>query len=310
MNYMKLPFKKEEFLGNVRSGNRRENNSPRNLSYFEVHSDNYTSQFSIELFRSIYKENPSSLKIKPIDNIFITYEIYNKKIKCMGQNGKATRITAENKRVEGKCMQEECNYCKNGKCSKVGRLYFKLAGIEDRGIWCYTTRSRGVDYIQKYLDFMKEKNINITEMYFLLSLNERNGQSGKVYVPDIKLFQETNKNVKTENKSNKENEHKQQKVQSAKQVSNSYRYVKGTMVNYEGNKIPELVFANNNGVEKALYLTKESKKDILKLRPGTIIAITKTTKNEQNNMIFLKDYNVLKAVTQQNNINKGEKKAV
>lgn len=28
---MKLPFKKEEFLGNVRSGNKRENNSPRNF---------------------------------------------------------------------------------------------------------------------------------------------------------------------------------------------------------------------------------------------------------------------------------------
>lgn len=96
---MKLPFKKEEFLGNIRSGNRRENNSPRNLNYFDVHSDNYTSEFSIELFKGIYKEKPRSIKIKPIDNIFITYEVYNKTMKCRGQNGKAIRILDKRKKT-------------------------------------------------------------------------------------------------------------------------------------------------------------------------------------------------------------------
>lgn len=300
---MKLPFKKDEFLGNIRSGKRKENKAPRNLSYFDVHTDNYTSEFSVELFKSVYKENTSTLKIKPIDNIFISYEIFNKDIKCFGQNGKAIRINKENKKVEGKCNEEECAYCKNGKCSKVGRLYFRVAGIEDKGIWCYTTRSRGIDFIQRYLDFMQEKGIDIRENYFLLSLNERNGQSGKVYVPDIKLVDETNKSFKNEN--NKNQVENKNKTNNKVDKSNYYKYVKGKMVSYLGNKIPELTFANKAGNERALYLSKDSKKDILKLRPGTVIEIKKI--NNKNNMIFLKDYNVLKAVTQQKNITENKK---
>ena len=199
---MKLPFKKEEFLGNIRSGNRRENNSPRNLSYFDVHQDNYTSEFSIELFNSVYKENPSELKIQPIDKMFVTYEIYNKQIKCRGQNGKAVRIENNGQKLEGECKEEECELCKNGKCTKVGRLYFRLAGIENKGIWCYSTRSRGIEYIEKYLNLMLEQKIDITKNYFMLTLNEKIGKSGKVYVPDIKLLKEDNKLAKQNNSNN------------------------------------------------------------------------------------------------------------
>lgn len=95
---MKLPFKKQEFLGNIRSGNRRENNAPRNLSYFDVHQDSYTSNYSIELFKELFKnENPTSLKIIPILYI-ITYDVYTKDIKCRGENGIATRIVGKRKK--------------------------------------------------------------------------------------------------------------------------------------------------------------------------------------------------------------------
>lgn len=300
---MKLPFKKEEFLGNIRSGKRRENNSPRNLNHFDVHLDNYTSEFSVELFKGIFKENPSTMKIIPVDNIFITYEIYNKDIKCRGQNGKAVRIVNKGKKQEGICKEEECEYCKKGSCSKVGRLYFKLAGIEERGIWCYATRSRGIEYIERYLNLMKEKGIDITKNYFLLSLNEKNGKSGKVYVPDIKLYKEENKPAKT-SKENKQ----QNKPQNKHKPKNYYQYIKGKMVEYEGNRIPELIF-KRDGIEKALYLTKESKKDILSLKPGTIISITKINK-DKNDTIFLKDYNVIKAIKKQEKLVENAKKAV
>ena len=97
---MKLPFKKEDFLGNVRSGNKRENNSPRNLSYFDVHLDNYTSEYSVALFKSVTQENPSQLEIMPIDNIIITNEIYTKNFKCKGYMGKATRIVGNEGKQE------------------------------------------------------------------------------------------------------------------------------------------------------------------------------------------------------------------
>ncbi len=298
---MKLPFKKEEFLGNIRSGNRRENNSPRNLNYFDVHLDNNTSEFSIELFKEVYKKNPTAMKIKPIDNIFITYEIYNKNVKCRGENGKALRILKNGEKQEGTCKEENCEYCKNGSCSKVGRLYFRLTGIEDRGIWCFTTKSRGIEYIERYLNLMKEKGIDITNSNFLLSLNEKNGKSGKVYVPDIKLIREENK-VTSQSESNK-----QQKEKVNNKSSNYYEYIKGKMVDYAGHRIPELTLAREGGKETPVYLTKESNKDILKLKPGTIISITKIMKGK-NNMIFLKDYNIIKAVNQQKNLIENAKK--
>ncbi len=297
---MKLPFKKEEFLGNIRSGNRRENNSPRNLSYFDVHLDNYTSEFSIELFNSIYNQNTSILKIKPINNIFITYEIYNKDIKCQGKNGKAVRIVNKGQKQEGICKEEECELCQKGKCSKVGRLYFRLSGIEERGIWCYSTRSRGIEYIEKYLNLMIEKGTDITKNYFELSLNEKNGKSGKVYVPDIKLIKEESREA-NKNSNKKEN-------QKNKSSDNCYKYIKGQMVEYDGQKIPKLIFVKRDGKEKEVYLTKESKREILKLKPGTVISITKI-KKDKNNTVFLEDYNVLKSVEQNKSI-ENSKKAV
>lgn len=185
-------------------------------------------------------------------------------------------------------------------CNRVGKLYFRLAGIEDRGVWCYATKSRGIEYIEKYLNLMKEKGINITENYFLLSLNEKNGQSGKVYVPDIKL-------IKEEKKQEQSNKSKEQKKASNSQSSNCYKYIRGKMIDYDGNKIPELFFAKDGEKEKALYLTKESNKAILKLKPGTTISITKINRNKDN-MFILKDYKIIKAVEQQNNLL--EKKAV
>ena len=64
---MSLPFSRDEFLGNIRSGNRRANNAPQNLSYFEVHGDSYTSEYSIELFENAFMEKPTSLRIKLVD---------------------------------------------------------------------------------------------------------------------------------------------------------------------------------------------------------------------------------------------------
>lgn len=200
------------------------------------------------------------------------------------------------------CVKKKIvNIVKNGSCSKVGRLYFRLTGIEDRGIWCFTTKSRGIEYIERYLNLMKEKGIDITKSNFLLSLNEKIGKSGKVYVPDIKLIREENK-ATSQSPSNK-----QQKEKEDNKSSNYYKYIKGKMIDYAGQRIPELTLAKEGGVETPVYLMKESKKDILKLKPGTIISITKIMK-DKNNMIFLKDYNIIKAVNQQQKLIENAKK--
>lgn len=294
---MKLPFKKEEFLGNIRSGKRRENNSPCNTAHFNVYHDSYTSEYAIELFESIYKEKTNNLKIVPIMNILVTNEIYSKEIKCRGETGKtATRITGKGQKIEGNCNPDECEYFKNEKCLKTGKLYFRLVGIEDKGIWCYSTKSSGIDYIEKYLNLMIEKGIDITKSEFLLTLNEKHGKSGKVYVPDIKLVREKEKSKPKQTQDLKGNSPIQPKTQTSnnKEIK-PYKYIEGKMVDYKSQRIPRLVFLNKEGKENVFFLTKESKKDILHIEYGSEIEILKVSLGKEKEM-FLMDYNIIKKI--------------
>lgn len=311
---MKLPFKKEDFLGNVRSGKKRENNSPCNTEYFNVYHDSYTSEYSIELFESVYKNKTNKLKIIPIMNIVVNNEIYSKEIKCRGEVGKiATRIVGKGQKIEGNCNPETCEYFKAGKCTRTGKLYFRIVGIENKGIWCYSTKSSGIDFIERYLNLMIEKGIDITKNEFLLTLNEKQGPSGKVYVPDIKLVKKDDKsNIQNKqnnaNNSNKENTNFQNQNKDDKKVQNQvpnipnqnkekvlYKYVEGKMIDYKSQRVPRLVFKNKQGVEKVFFLTKTSKKDILHLDFGSEIEIIKVLSNKEKEM-FLMDYNIIKKI--------------
>ena len=303
---MKLPFKKEEFLGNVRSGNKRENNSPRNLSYFDVHLDNYTSEYSVALFNSVTEDNPSQLEIMPIDNIIVTNEIYTKNFKCKGYLGKATRIVGNEGKQECACNEENCKYFQEGKCVKVGRIYFMLKGAEDKGIWCYSTKSRGIKYIENYLNLMIEKGIDITKSYFLLQLNAKTGKSGKVYVPDIKLIS-SNKNVTPKNtQSPPQNPSQNQNNKNQNSNKKLFQYIGGKMVEYQNKRIPQLILQNPQKEKKIVHMNQACKKDLLKLNKGTVIEITKLSK-DKNNTIFLTDYNVLRAVPRKENKEENKK---
>lgn len=296
---MKLPFKKEEFLGNIRSGKRRENNSPCNTEHFNVYHDSYTSEYAIELFESIYKEKTKILRIIPIMNIVITNEIYSKEIKCRGETGKnAMRITGKGEKIEGNCNPEECDYFKNGKCTRTGKLYFRLVGIENKGIWCYSTKSSGIDFIENYLNFQIEKGIDITKSEFLLTLNEKHGKSGKVYVPDIKLIKEKNmlnQHLKSKDNNNKENNAVNSNSPNQNKEKILYKYIDGKMVDYKAQRVPRLVFLNTQGKENVFFLTKASKKEILHLDYGSEIEILKVLSNKEKEM-FLMDYNIIKKI--------------
>lgn len=76
---------------------------------------------------------------------------------------------------------------------------------------------------------------------------------------------------------------------------NIYKYIEGKMVEYKSQRVPKLIFTNNQGKENIFFLTKASKNDILKLGAGTEIEIIKVLSNKDNEM-FLMDYNVIKKI--------------
>lgn len=307
---MKLPFKQEEFLGNIRSGKKKDNNSPCNIDHFNVHYDSYTSEYSIELFESLYKDKTDRLLIIPVTNMIITHEVYKKEGICKGVEGKtAIRSNAKGEKIEVKCDPDNCEFAIKGKrkCEKVGRIYFRLVGIEDKGVWCYRTGSKRMVPIQNYLNLMIEKGIDITKNEFLLTLNETPGSSGgKVYAPDIKIANKNNadnskvqpnvnkvkKEVPVENKTEQSKQQENTVNSNQTKVKNLYKYIEGKMVEYKSQKLPRVVFTDKDGKENIFFMTKTSKSDILNLGLGSEIEILKVSANKANDR-FLMDYKVI-----------------
>lgn len=309
---MKLPFKQEDFLGNIRSGKRRDNNSPCNIDHFNVHYDSYTSEYSMALFESVYKGKTDKLLIIPVTNMIINYEVFKKEGKCRGVEGKtAIRVDSKGKEIQVNCNPETCEFANSGKikCKKTGRIYFRLVGIEEKGVWCYTTGSKRMVHIQKYLDLMAENGIDITKNKFLLTLNETSGASGvKVYAPDIKIVNENDNKVQEKTNQEKqqkltENTQEQNKIQNPNNSNNSnqanaknlYKYMEGKMVDYKSQNLPRLVFTDKDGKENVFFMTKASKSDILNLGYGTEIEILKVSANKANDR-FLMDYNIINKI--------------
>ena len=72
------------------------------------------------------------------------------------------------------------------------------------------------------------------------------------------------------------------------------------MVEYQNKRIPQLILQNPQKEKKIVHMNQACKKDLLKLNKGTVIEITKLSK-DKNNTIFLTDYNVLRAVPRKEN---------
>lgn len=115
-------------------------------------------------------------------------------------------------------------------------------------------------------------------------------------MPDIKIIEESTPKSMNDKKDNNKDNLDRPKL---------YEYISGNWAEYNNQKIPMLIFKNENGKESPLYILKDANKEILHLAPGTVIGITKFKKNKEN-MIFLEDYKIVKAVEKK----KENKKAV
>lgn len=180
-------MKYAEILGNVRTGTKSEKDSPVQLNYFDVHQDNSTSMLAVEIFNEVFNK-PTELIIKPYGSkpLQILYERYSgKRVKCYGNDKEAMQVDDKGCRMKIAC-NSECKYRKEKICKRRARFYFKIKEIEEDGIWCYPMGSeRGIKNIEKYLNYMEKRNIDINNQWFRIFLQTKYGVSGKNYVPDI-----------------------------------------------------------------------------------------------------------------------------
>ena len=168
-----------EVIGNVRTGTRGEKDNPVKLAYFDVHTDNSTSELAVEIFNEKYKQ-PNSLVIKfinqqPMEVGFQRYE--GKKLKCYGNSKEAREMDDKGKRQTITCNPNECPYRQKKKCKMVGRLYFIIKKLEDEGVWCYPMGSeKGIRNIWRRIARANRIGKDLTNDWYELYLRPETAQ--------------------------------------------------------------------------------------------------------------------------------------
>lgn len=292
-----------EVIGNVRTGTRGEKDNPVKLAYFDVHTDNSTSELAVEIFNEKYKQ-PNSLIIRfvnqqPMEVGFQRYE--GKKLKCYGNCKEAREMDDKGKRQTIACNPNECPYRQKKKCKMVGRLYFIIKNLEDEGVWCYPMGSeKGIRNIWRRIARANRIGEDLTNDWYELYLRPEDAAIGKNYIPDIRKIESNNNeninkqgNTPKENSNiNKPNEQKQPK----KQNNNYLKIIKFEKTQYENKEVPKIICIDTSSKKHELILMPESKQDILKVSAESIILPLSISTRE--NMSILNDYNIVKVVSE------------
>lgn len=288
-------------IGNVRSGTRGEKDNPVKLAYFDVHTDNSTSELSVEIFNEKYHQ-PNKLKIQFASQnpMKIGYQMYEgKKLKCYGNGKEARELDDKGKRKTIQCSETDCIHRKNGKCKKVGRLYFVIDKLKDEGIWCYPMGSEeGIENVSRRIERANRLGIDLTNDWYELYLRAKDTIKGKNYIPDIKKIESTNReNIETHTNNLQNNKNEENNKKQTKQQNNNYLKIIGFQkVKFENKEVPKIICIDTSSKKQELILMPESKQDILKVKAESIILPLSISTRE--NYAILNDYTIVKAITE------------
>ena len=184
---------RERVIGNIKTGMKGENGLPKKLSYFHVEEDKGTSYDMVEIFKQLYPEKPTKLKIRftsenPFNFKFKRY--VNGKAVCIGNGTKAITVGKDaknnNTQIEIEC-NEECPHRQGGKCKLKGSLKFELEGINAGGVWNLST-SGGISLSNIASEIVKYKKagMSIVDVPFELTLTEQQSLAyGTYYSIDL-----------------------------------------------------------------------------------------------------------------------------
>ena len=184
---------RERVIGNIKIGMKGENGIPQKLSYFNVEEDKGTSYDMVEIFKQLYPNKPTKLKIR-----FTSENPYNFKFKryingkavCIGNGTKAITVGKDSKnnntQIEIEC-NENCNHRQSGRCKLKGSLKFVLDGINAGGVWNLST-SGGISLSNIASEIVKYKKagMSIVGVPFELTLTEQQSLAyGTYYSVDL-----------------------------------------------------------------------------------------------------------------------------
>lgn len=286
---------RERIIGNIKTGKKNEKGIPEKLPYFHVEEDKGTSYEMVNIFKQLYPNKPTKLKIRfTSENPFnFKFKRYVKgKAVCIGNGTKAITVGKDDKgnniQIEVECS-EECQQLKEGKCKLKGSLKFELEGINAGGLWNLSTcggisLSNIASEIYKY----KKAGISIVGVPFELTLTEQQSlvygtyYSIDLHRTDIKpqlVESETENLIKTNSK-----ETKQLTEGTGKEKKENTKKDDKKEKNKKENNVVEKKEEQNNKV------AENNQKDISNYM--TIKEILSTVVNGKNfNKIILNDVN-------------------
>lgn len=294
----------KKLIGNIRSGTRGEKDKPVKLAYFNVHTDKSTPELAVEIFNEIYNK-PNKLKIRffnqnPLVEGLQRYE--GKKLKCYGNGREARTLDNDGKRQGIECKGDNCQYRKDRKCKRVGRLYFIIDKLEDEGIWCYPMGSeKGIENVKRRIERANRLGQDLTKDWYELYLKAEDAIIGKNYIPDIKKLEA----VENTNISNGEQNNKNNNSSKTNKTNKNVTYLKIVEFKkavYEDKEVSKIICMDTSLKKHELILMPESNQDILKVKAESIIMpISVSTRN---NFTILNDYKIVKAIVENNTENK------
>jgi len=308
---------RERVIGNIKTGKKGNNGIPQKLSYFHVEKDKSTSTDMVEIFKQLYPEKPTKLKIrftseKPFNFNFKRY--VNGKAVCIGNGKKAITVGKDDKgnnaQIEIDC-NEECQHRKSGKCKLKGSLKFELEGINAGGVWNLNT-SGGISLSNIASEIVKYKkaDMSIVNVPFELTLAEQQSLAyGSYYSIDLhrldikpqlvlanepKLLESNNCATKqtSEGKSKKidkkESKQENNKIESIKEDFSNYLTIKKFLPTLiKGQKFDKIIFEDINSQDIEYILHPKANQEIIKCGIGTVIEL-KESKIEMDKSILCK----------------------
>lgn len=309
---------REKVIGNIKTGTKGENGLPQKLAYFHVEEDKATSSEMVDIFKQLYPNKPTKLKIRftseePFQFKFKRY--IKGKVVCIGNGTKAITV-GKNEKGQNTQMEIECNeQCEQracGRCKLVGSLKFVLDGINAGGVWKINTSGGfSLSNIATEIVKLKKAGLSIKGVPFELTLTPQESLAyGTYYSLDLKrtdikpqliieqpqvlesMPQETKKLTEGEKQITKTT--KTTKSDNNKDFSN-YLVVKKFMPTLiSGKKFDKIIFQDSNQQDVEYVLHPKANQDIIKYGEGTLIELESSTM-EMNHNILCK-YKLIKAV--------------
>lgn len=184
---------RERVIGNIKTGMKGANGLPKKLSYFHVEEDKATSMDMVNIFKQVYPNKPTKLRIRfTSENPFnFKYKRYvNGKAVCIGNGTKAITVGKDNKnnntQIEVECGND-CEHCQSGRCKLKGNLKFVLDGIEAGGVWSLNTSGgNSLSNIASEIYQYKKAGMSIVDVPFELTLSEQQSLAyGTYYSIDL-----------------------------------------------------------------------------------------------------------------------------